>query len=63
MKWQAKCNIFIVKTLMATVLVCLLAVPSFAETNLQELIGRANDQVAKFVELFSDVKCTEHVTQ
>jgi hypothetical protein len=27
------------------------------------LIGRANDQVSKFVEQFSDVKCTEHVTQ
>ena len=36
----------------------------WGETNsLQEMIGRANDQVAKFVEKFSDVKCTEHVTQ
>ncbi len=63
MKWQAKCSIFVVKTLISSVLVCLLAMSSSAETNLQELIGRANDQVAKFVEQFSDVKCTEHVTQ
>jgi len=27
------------------------------------MVGRANDRVAKFVEQFSDVKCTEHVTQ
>ena len=63
MKWQAKCNHLIVKILLATALLILTALPSFAETTLQELIGRANDQVAKFVEQFSDVKCTEHVTQ
>jgi hypothetical protein len=63
MKWQAKCNHLIVKTFLASALLILTAVPSFAETTLQELIGRANDQVAKFVEQFSDVKCTEHVTQ
>ncbi len=27
------------------------------------MIGRANDQVSRFVEQFSDVKCTERVTQ
>ena len=27
------------------------------------MIGRANDQVARFVEQFSEVKCTEHVIQ
>jgi len=64
MNWQAKCRKIVVKLLSTGVLICLLALPSAAETStLQELIGRANDQVAKFVEQFSDVKCTEHVTQ
>ena len=64
MKWQAKCTYLSVKLFLASVLVCVAAVPSRAGNSpLQELIGRANDQVAKFVEQFSDVKCTEHVTQ
>ena len=32
-------------------------------TPLDDLLMRANDQVAKFVEQFSDVKCTERVEQ
>lgn len=48
----------------AIALVCLAVEPSVAGTTpLDEMIGRANDQVSKFVEQFSDVKCTEHVTQ
>ena len=34
-----------------------------APTALDELLARANDRVSKFVEAFSDVKCTEHVEQ
>ena len=64
MKWQTKCNHFVVKFLLASLLLCAAATFSRAETTpLQEIIGRANDQVSKFVEQFSDVKCTEHVTQ
>ncbi len=64
MKWHPKCNTLIVKLFTASVFICIAASLSSAETTpLQELIGRANDQVAKFVEKFSDVKCTEHVTQ
>lgn len=64
MKWQPKCNTLVVKRLLASALLCLAATPSGAGTTpLQEMIGRANDQVARFVEQFSDVKCTEHVTQ
>jgi hypothetical protein len=64
MKWHLKCSALVVKLSIASVLICMAAIPSGAETTpLQELIGRANDQVAKFVEQFSDVKCTEHVTQ
>lgn len=63
MKWHPTCRDFVVKFI-ASLLICLTAVPALAETNsLQELIGHANDQVAKFVEQFSDVKCTEHVVQ
>jgi hypothetical protein len=36
---------------------------SSSTTALDDLLMRTNDQVAKFVELFSDVKCTEHVEQ
>jgi hypothetical protein len=63
MKWHGKCNTSVVRLFIASAVVCL-AVTSRAETtSLQEMIGRANDQVAKFVEQFSDVKCTEHVIQ
>jgi hypothetical protein len=64
MKWQTICNVSIVKFFLASLVVCLAVSSSRAETNsLQEVIGRANDTVAKFVEQFSEVKCTEHVTQ
>jgi hypothetical protein len=64
MKWHGKCNTLDVRLLIASAVVCLAVTPSRAETtSLQEMIGRANDQVAKFVEQFSDVKCTEHVIQ
>jgi hypothetical protein len=62
--WHPKCSTLVVKLFIASVLICMVAARSGAETTpLQEVIGRANDQVAKFVEQFSDVKCTEHVTQ
>jgi hypothetical protein len=64
MKWHRACKAFGVRLPLASLLLCLAASYSAAETSsLQEMIGRANDQVAKFVERFSDVKCTEHVTQ
>jgi hypothetical protein len=64
MKWQAACKTLGVRPLLTSLLLCAIAPLSVAETSsLQETIGRANDQVAKFVEKFSDVKCTEHVTQ
>jgi hypothetical protein len=64
MKWQAACKTLGVRPLFTSLLLCAIAPFSVAETSsLQETIGRANDQVAKFVEKFSDVKCTEHVTQ
>ena len=47
----------------ATLLLCLVSPSWAAPSRLEDLIGRANDQVSRFVELFSDVKCTEHVTQ
>ncbi len=63
MKWHPACKVIAVK-LLTSILICLSAVPCIAETNsLQEMIGRANDQVARFVEQFSEVKCTEHVIQ
>jgi hypothetical protein len=63
MKWQSKCTGNGMRLFLASVLVCAAATAAPAETPLQEVIGRANDQVAKFVEQFSDVKCTEHVVQ
>jgi hypothetical protein len=64
MKWYPACRGFSVRLPLASLLLCLAASCATAETNsLEEMIGRANDQVAKFVEKFSDVKCTEHVTQ
>ena len=64
MKWQPACKVVVVKFLKTSLLLCLAALPAAAESNsLSELIGRANDQVAKFVERFSEVKCTEHVLQ
>jgi hypothetical protein len=64
MIWHYKCTARVVRLLAAAALVCLAIQPSRAATTpLDEMIGRANDQVSKFVEQFSDVKCTEHVTQ
>jgi hypothetical protein len=64
MKWHPTCSTGTVKSLTAIILVCLALPLSRAETSpLDEMIGRANDQVSKFVEQFSDVKCTEHVIQ
>jgi hypothetical protein len=64
MKWHPACKALGVKPLITGILLCAISPFSMGETNsLEEMIGRANDQVAKFVEKFSDVKCTEHVTQ
>ena len=64
MKWHPACKTLGVKPLIIGLLLCAISPFSMGESNaLQEMIGRANDQVAKFVEKFSDVKCTEHVTQ
>ena len=65
MKWQSKCSHQCHEIpSRRTALVCWQQVPSRADYfPLEEMIGRANDQVSKFVEQFSDVKCTEHVTQ
>jgi hypothetical protein len=53
-----------VKVSFAVLLACLAAQSAVAGTTpLDDLIGRTNDNVSKFVEQFSDVKCTEHVTQ
>jgi hypothetical protein len=45
-------------------MLCLFTLPCLAETSdLQTLISRTGEQVSSFVEVFSDVKCTEHVQQ
>jgi len=50
--------------LASAILFPLLTLPALAGTTaLDDLLARANDQVAKFVDQFSDVKCTEHVEQ
>lgn len=63
MNWHLKCSLNGVRFLV----ILILALPGpfalSATLPLDDLIGRANDQVSKFVEQFSDVKCTEHVTQ
>ncbi len=67
MNWHPKCIMGFVKfypAILLAGLVCLSGQPSQAVTSpLEEMIGRANDQVSRFVEQFSDVKCTEHVLQ
>jgi hypothetical protein len=64
MKWHSTCNTEAVKFLTSLLLLALVAQPALAAPSpLDEMIGRANDQVSKFVEQFSDVKCTEHVIQ
>lgn len=48
------------------VLGAVLFVPSVANatpTALDQLLARTNDRVSKFLEAFSEVKCTEHVEQ
>src|SRR5579883_1254970 len=49
MKWQFKCFTIGMRLFLASVVVCAAAASACAETPLQELIGRANDQVARFV--------------
>jgi hypothetical protein len=65
MKWQASCKFQFVKSFTTiSLLIFTAAVSAQAGSSpLDEMIGRANDQVSKFVEQFSDVKCTEHVVQ
>jgi hypothetical protein len=64
MKWHSTCNTEAVNFLTSLLLLALMAQPALAAPSpLDEMIGRANDQVSKFVEQFSDVKCTEHVIQ
>ena len=44
--------------------VCFVPCPAFAAPNsLEDLLGLTSRQVSKFLEQFSDVKCTEKVTQ
>ena len=64
MIWHTKCTIGAVRLLTVAVVVCLaVSLTKAATTPLDDTIGRANDQVSKFVEQFSEVKCTEHVIQ
>jgi hypothetical protein len=67
MNWHPKCSVVSVKLFPAILLVGLVCVSSqpspAASSPLDDMIGRANDQVSHFVEQFSDVKCTEHVLQ
>jgi hypothetical protein len=67
MNWHPKCYVATMKSITAIFLVsfvCACGQRSSAATSpLEDLIGRANDQVSRFVEQFSDVKCTEHVLQ
>jgi hypothetical protein len=64
MIWHAKCTVRGVRLSRIGALICLaVSVARAGTTPLDDIIGRANDQVAKFVEQFSDVKCTEHVSQ
>jgi hypothetical protein len=52
------------RRLVLTALVLTLSATALADTTaLDDLLQRTNDQVAKFVDQFSDVKCTEHVEQ
>lgn len=42
---------------------CLSSLVSATDTSLDELLARTSKQVSAFVDQFSEVKCTEHVTQ
>jgi len=62
--WHTKCTVGVVRLRTVATVVCLVvSVARAGTTPLEDTIGRANDQVSKFVEQFSEVKCTEHVTQ
>jgi len=64
MNWHPTCTRNSVRFLAVLIFTALTG--SFAAATskpLDSLIGLANDQVSKFVEQFSEVKCTEHVTQ
>jgi hypothetical protein len=62
--WHSKCTVWAVRLLAIAAVVCVAVSGAIAATTpLEDIIGRANDQVSKFVEQFSEVKCTEHVTQ
>lgn len=64
MIWHSKCTVWVVRLLAVAAVVCVAVSGAIAATTpLEDIIGRANDQVSKFVEQFSEVKCTEHVTQ
>jgi hypothetical protein len=43
--------------------VLLVPAPAAAADSLQELLARTGDQVTSFLDLISDMNCTEHVTQ
>jgi hypothetical protein len=64
MNWHPKCTRNSVKFLVTLIFTALTGpFAAAASKPLDNLIGLANDQVSKFVEQFSEVKCTEHVTQ
>lgn len=64
MNWHPKCTRNSVKFLVTLIFTALTGpFAAAASKPLDSLIGLANDQVSKFVEQFSEVKCTEHVTQ
>jgi hypothetical protein len=64
MNWHPKCTRISVKFLVTLIFTALTGpFAAAASKPLDNLIGLANDQVSKFVEQFSEVKCTEHVTQ
>jgi hypothetical protein len=52
------------KVALGLALFCVVAPTGFAEANdLSALVDRAGEQVSAFLEVFSEVKCTEHVQQ
>ena len=58
LQWRGKAIVI------AAVWICLMARPALAEPDdLQSLIARTGDQVSRFLEVFSEVKCTERVEQ
>jgi hypothetical protein len=67
MNWHPKCIVIRMKFLPAILVALSVSLSgrpaSAASSPLADMIGKANDQVSRFVEQFSDVKCTEHVLQ